>query len=296
MIGARRPTQLIQWERLTGLSSQTLLVWAREKNLPRDGKSCYEFEDMRDCICSRKGAVKLVRNHWKTSVTKLKAMTYEDFNEQSSRQDKSKLTKEVRRRVAKREKEEAQKKKAPRLFSPPKEIPDAPMDNPESTSIGPEIPPASDDGVSVSPGTLYKMPDGSIDAIDWSDSDCVDPDTGCLDMEVREKKYRGFRQKLAAARDRSELVKRDYALAFLNASYMKILTALNTLPDRTASKILALVESDLSPTDRATEIRKCLESATDEVIRSVHDEMTDTGGRLDSTVKSCIARQGGNRL
>lgn len=289
MTGARQPTQLVQWSRLTGITPDTLRIWADAAGLERDGRMCYEFEAMRGCIVDRPGSTKLLRRRWRTSVKKIRAMTYEDFNAQTSFMVRDKRSEETKKRIAKRNREAQAMMPDPKLKSPPVEIGTAYREDPEDTE-------GDDRPGNIEPGTLFAMPDGSIDQLDWTDSDCIDPETGQMDVEMREKKYRGFRQKLAAARDRSELVKRDYALAFLNASYMKILTALNTLPDRTASKILALVESGLSPTDRATEIRKCLESATDEVIRSVHDEMTDTGGRLDSTVKSCIARQGGNRL
>lgn len=290
MKAVRQPSQLIQWSRLTGLSTETLRVWADKDNLDRDGRLCLEFEEMRKCIVDHPGAAKLIRRRWKTSLTQIKEMSYEDFNVQTTHKDKDRRSEEVRRRIAKRNKlamESLAQKPSPKLSSPPAEIGGAPREDPASID---------GDEEAIGPGVLYKMPDGSIDQIDWTDSDCVDPDTGQLDVDMREKKYRGFRQKLAAARDRSELVKRDFALAFLNASYMKILTALNTFPDRTTSKIVALSGSELSPTDKATEIRKCLEGAADEIIRNVNEEMTDTGGKLDATVKSLIARQGGNRL
>lgn len=271
----QKPTTVAQWSRLLGIQWDTLDRQLHKYGIMRAGDKKYEYDEAKPVIARLKAFKK---GEAAMSLDDFAILRYKDFLRLVDGKGVTLKTAKPPRTFAER----AMEKPAP-LPSPQKEVGPPAVEKPEDTRKDPEI----------TPGDTYILPDGSIDSVDWSDSDCMDPDTGEMDVEKREKKYRGLRQKLAAARDRSELVKRDFALGFINEVFVRISTAVNSFPDRTSSEVLAIASSGLAETDKSTEIRRCLEKAADGIIAAVNAEMADTGGKFDAAVQARIDRMGG---
>lgn len=270
----RGKATISQWARVLGVAYNTAAKWLGRAGLTAE-EGYYDFTVSRNALASSDGA-----ENFAIPPSVLGGMSFGDFQ---TAVETGKVPTSLKRKRTGWASGDALEFPDRGLRMPP-----PPMENPED--------------VGDTDADIRALPMRGQDVINAGASiwemigldDCKD-ESGMVDWSVAKTKAQAYRQAMAAAKERGELVERDLVLRFSANEFGVISSALNLLPTKLAPMLVAIAQS-ADKSDRKTltqDMTKCVKDGINSLVEKVRESAPTIPERLETMVETARATQGG---